>query len=485
MPTRIPLGACRNAAATSWRSLLPTATTAAISLATLTGGAALLFAHQQQPQPGRVMAPAGIVLLLCGAVQARLTWRLWNQRAARQSFTLANRAVLEQLFLGACVAYLAAILIGPVRHVGYGLLAVMVIWYTLLLALEHGSLVLPHWRSRCSAPLPRRLAQGAVAVFLALIAAEAGLQIYKLLVSAGRTPITEVAIADEQAAPSDVAADLGFANERLANLKVGPLRVAVLSDNPPANRSEYVARIEQTLSGIKIVAVDLPQPWTNVAPRQVAESFAEARVDLVLAMLSVCDDLTRDVPAPSWFDWRQFELARWLRGTTAPAATVLTAKRAADFESFCRSVAPQLAACRTPIDERMRTRWQQTLQAVDGLVAQCDSTKVEVALVLVPGEFQVNRALCATLARRSGYAPGQLDVDLPQRKLACYAAKRRVPVVDLLPALRLLADSPYERNAETWNEDGHAAAAGAISGWLESRYGRQLGVSARLTSAPY
>jgi hypothetical protein len=56
-------------------------------------------------------------------------------------------------------------------------------------------------------------------------------------------------------------------------------------------------------------------------------------------------------------------------------------------------------------------------------------------------------------------------------------------LIDLLPALRTCSDSPYERNAGTWNDKGHAAAATAIGGWLESRYGRQVATAAQLTSS--
>jgi hypothetical protein len=201
-------------------------------------------------------------------------------------------------------------------------------------------------------------------------------------------------------------------------------------------------------------------------------------------MLSVCEDITRAAPESSWFDWRQFELAQLVGAETPGAGASPGQQVATDFESFCGILAPQLAACRTPIDDNMHERWQQTFDAVDNLVAACRASDVAVALVLVPGEFQVNRSLCDTLARRAGYTTEQVDVELPQRKLTSFAANRRLPLIDLLPQLRLCGQSPYERHAATWSDAGHTAAATAIGGWLEGRFGQQLGISTRLTSTP-
>jgi hypothetical protein len=86
--------------------------------------------------------------------------------------------------------------------------------------------------------------------------------------------------------------------------------------------------------------------------------------------------------------------------------------------------------------------------------------------------------------RRTGQSAAEFDVDLPQRRLAEFAETRRVPVLDLLPHLRLGGPSLYERNATVWNEHGHSAAASAISHWLESRYGGQPSLAARVPRAP-
>jgi hypothetical protein len=102
-------------------------------------------------------------------------------------------------------------------------------------------------------------------------------------------------------------------------------------------------------------------------------------------------------------------------------------------------------------------------------------------LVLVPGEFQVNRTLCDMLVRRLGCTSEQFDVELPQRRLAGFAEGRQLPVLDLLPHLRLARQSLYRPNATAWNEQGSVAAASAIGGWLQSRYGGELELAAQLS----
>jgi hypothetical protein len=173
------------------------------------------------------------------------------------------------------------------------------------------------------------------------------------------------------------------------------------------------------------------------------------------------------------------------RGTIEEQSALAPKALARDsFESFLERLGPQLAACRAPQDEAMRSSRQQAFSSLDRMLADCHARRLPVALVLVPGQFQVNPMLAETLARRHGYESGQLDLELPQRQWAGFAEPRKVPLVDLLPALRLCHQSAYQRNAQAWNDTGNAAAAAAIGGWLESRYGRQLSVAAQLTSSP-
>jgi len=102
--------------------------------------------------------------------------------------------------------------------------------------------------------------------------------------------------------------------------------------------------------------------------------------------------------------------------------------------------------------------------------------------VVVPGQFQVSASLCEMLRRRLGYEPRELDLDLPQRRFTTFAQDRELPLLDLLPYLRRCEASPYVPNDYQWNELGKTAAAEAIGGWLESRYGQGITTTSQLTS---
>jgi hypothetical protein len=140
-----------------------------------------------------------------------------------------------------------------------------------------------------------------------------------------------------------------------------------------------------------------------------------------------------------------------------------------------------LAACRTPIDPTMKDRWHRVFASLDEVIAGCREAGVPVALVVLPAQFQVNPTLAETLLRRNGLSADRFDVGLPQRRLADYALARSVPLIDLLPHLRLCRQSVYRRHSAALSDAGDLAAASAIGGWLESRYGSQL--AAQLSKA--
>ena len=460
-----------------------------VALLTTAGGAGLIILHGRAIVTGHVLAPAGIVLLVCSCLQWRTAWSLWTRpQLAVGAEALFGLVFWRRLFVGAFLSYIAAVIIGPAQHIEYGLLAAVAVWYTVLLLPVTVSLsVFERLHAWSPVWAPRRLGVLVFGSILVLIGAETSLQTFESLGQHGLLFRRGATAPAEQGDLAVLMAKGDIDDDRVTRLTAGPLRVAVLLDERAAcgtRNNGYLARVEQALPGVQLVPIALVRPWPCETAGEVAEQLTAARADVVLAMLSVCEDLTRAAPQASWFDWRQFELARLVGVKTPDAGTSPPPKSAADFESFCRILSPQLAACRTPIDENMHQRWEQTFEAVDNLVAACRASNVAVVLVLVPGEFQVNRALCNTLARRSGYKAEQVDVRLPQRKLTSFAADRRLPLIDLLPQLRLCGQSPYERHAATWSDAGHTAAATAIGGWLEGRYGRQLGVSTRLTSSP-
>jgi len=94
-----------------------------------------------------------------------------------------------------------------------------------------------------------------------------------------------------------------------------------------------------------------------------------------------------------------------------------------------------------------------------------------LALVVVPAEFQLRPELCSVLRRRGGFAPDELDVELPQRRLAAFAHEQSMAVIDLLPHLRAAGAPVFERHAERLNATGNRVTADTLASWLAVHYG--------------
>lgn len=494
MPRFDHLAVLRRPAETHWRSRSTLAAVGAFNLATLLGAVACLAVHARASDQEQILAPAGIVLLASSLAQIQILRAGWRHgRIATADNPLRQFGFWRWLFGGAFFLYLASLAVGPARYIACALLAALSLWYALLLLpLAASPRALANWRHWTQGQTRRRVDWCVTATILLLVCGEAALRAHKLALDSGwfngATGMSGI-VAFEKA-PSNVesADELDL---RFAPLNSGRFRVAIVADQATldeAERNGYLSRVQRILPGLEIVPLCVAQPWSIASPGDVSRRLAAIRPDVALTLISVCENLAHEPAVVSWFDWRQLEVVRWVAGqSAAPARTVeqVAALRGGDdFESFLRAMAPQLAACRAPVDEAMRARWRRTFSALDDVVVSCRGQQVPLGLVLVPGQFQVNRTLCETLVRRTGHTVEQIDVDLPQRSLAGFAEHRKLPVLDLLPHLRLSPHPLYQPNATTWNERGNTAAAAAIGGWLESCYGGQLALAAQLSSAP-
>jgi hypothetical protein len=454
-------------AAHSNQLLLPLAHILA-SVGWFAGGIACLWLRWQESQPGPILAVAGIVLVGCAVVQSRLSWRVWSAR--RHVASPLGRFAFWRLFaLGTFVAYLATLaLLGPVRHVAWAWLAAVCLWQTLLTASLDSTLVGSQKRPRSTrGQRAGRLAWLLYAPLVALVAGEVGLRAYRAAADhwpAG-PPIEAGGSAPD--GPSDVLAP---------RVKGARFRVAILGDVAGCGHSSggYFERLEQAVPAVEVVSLASSVNWPGAGTSDLGQQVHRYDPDLVLAVVAVCESLSREAAPCGYFDWRQFELAGLLVGEPSADMGAGAPVSADSYESFLRALRPQLAACRTPIDSAMQARWNRVFTSLDEAIRGCAEARVPMAVVILPAEFQVNPALCETLLRRSGLSADRFDVELPQRRLAGYALERGVPLIDLLPHLRLCRQSVYERNSTSLSEEGDIAAASAIRGWLESRYGGQL-----------
>lgn len=495
MPTRERLAVHRPPARRSRDAWAPLGTLAALWLATLAGACGCLVLHAMEPAGSeRILVPAGMALLASALLQARLAVTGWrNGRLVGADNPARRLGFWSAAFAGAAVAFLVTLALGPARYVGCAWMAAVSLWQTvLLLPLAVSPRVLESWRKWSQARGVRRAGAGVCAATLLLVCGEAALRAQRSLLEGDwlcRGDVVDIAEAPGQ--PETPAAPLDDLDLRFAELGGGRFRVAMVGDRAALASGEaggYLARVERIVPGVEIVPLEISHPWSVQSPGDLSERLAAMRPDVVLAVVAACDAVAHDRPAASWFDWRQWELARRLGRDSQALEDVVPRADASsggqDFEGFLGALAPQVAACRTPIDEVMRARWQRTFSSLDDVRVSCRKERLPLGLVLVPGPFQLNRALQEALARRLNYSAQQFDVDLPQRRLAGFAESRKLPLLDLLPHLRIHAQPLYRPGGADWNERGSAAAATAIGGWLESCYGGQLALAAQLSSAP-
>ena len=411
---------------------------------------------------------AGAIMLTSAIVQGKLALKAFQQQHARRGNIFRRTRFWRTMFVGLVVCYLAALVPGPDLGTPYAFAAAVSVWYSfMLLPIAANPQVLETWKRLAQRKILRRSAAVVYYSLAFAVASELSLRGYALIVD---SPWCQAITSRRWQATFASAGMLG----RPASVDIGSrFHVAIVGDEVTfgsIRNDGALSQLEVLVPGVRVTNFSVP----NVGPREYAQDLAQrvidCRPDLVLTFISVGDDILAESAGWEWFDWHSLHLSRLT--LARHFAKPLPAKSApfSDADSYLRVTGRELSVCRTPVDGSTDGRWQKALQHLDGLVRNCQRSQVDLALVLVPSEFQVNRVLLETLCRRMGYAEKQIDLELPQRRLATFAGDRQVPYVDLLPHLRLCQEPPYERSTRQWNAEGTAVALRTVGGWIQSRY---------------
>jgi hypothetical protein len=182
---------------------------------------------------------------------------------------------------------------------------------------------------------------------------------------------------------------------------------------------------------------------------------------------------------------------RWGHQQSVPETSADRSRQPGLSEDAFREVeARRLTVCVSPPPPALEKKWRQALGYLDDLIADCRWHGVPVGFVLIPDEFQVNPAVLAEAVGTAGVVRSALDLALPQRRLACFCAERRVPCLDLLPRFTG-ASNTYAPRDTHWNARGNGLAAAEVALWL-CRYlpaadapnlaGRPRGATAAITA---
>ena len=122
-------------------------------------------------------------------------------------------------------------------------------------------------------------------------------------------------------------------------------------------------------------------------------------------------------------------------------------------------------------DEATASSYQQLFTTIAAMDQVADSARVRLALVLIPGEFQVDDTLWNAIMQKSKQP---MDRDRPQRLIRNWMAPRGRPVLDLLPILRAvppLKDGHahlYHLQETHFNARGNAVAGRALAHFADS-----------------
>ncbi|MCS6978198.1 MAG: SGNH/GDSL hydrolase family protein, partial [Gemmatales bacterium] len=147
-------------------------------------------------------------------------------------------------------------------------------------------------------------------------------------------------------------------------------------------------------------------------------------------------------------------------------------------KTYLELTAGRLAVCRAKQTAEDRRRWEMVERCLEDLIQDCRNHGVPVAFVLIPDEFQIHAELRRQAMVVRGWRDEDLDLLLPQQRLTDFLAKRQVPVLDLLPALREAGPEAFIRNDGHFSKSGHRLAAREVSRWLRTE------LSTGLATAP-
>ena len=460
-----------------------------VAAAHFTGGAYWLWLHAQTRTPESFRAGAGLLLVLLALVQMRVVQVTWRDRCGADPFgMIRGRLFWRWLACGFVICYGIALFTGARHSALVFFWPAVGAWYTFAQVVLVG-------RPRAVEPLlvlfERRQTKaiGWTVYMLVMLplGAEAVLRIYTLVVN---DPMTVAYVTDQlKLTPGSELRgqqinDCGYWDDPF-DVKIAPgrFRVAAVGDDVTlcGNRyTNFLARMERFLPQLEVYNFGIPKAGPEQYAAQIACEVAPYQPDLVLIFFSVDTDVTHEVPLPGAFQWEGLHLVQFSSRLGGGSANKVGQKetlseRSVKQTEYLRQCTTGLSVCRTPMDDRMRDRWREVFDHLNASIEACRSRNLTPALVVVPSPFQVNPGLCEVLCRRAGYERGQLDLELPQRRLAQYAKDHDLPMLDLLPILRSSRRPTYVRNHRLLNDRGNVIASEVIGAWLTRRYGNRLG----------
>lgn len=477
---------------------------AGVAIAQAAVGVGWLVEHWRAAELGRYQASAGTLFLILAFVQLLRLARAWRKATPFDPQRLLRYAPFWGLhLLGVVAACGLAFTVGPANDVAYLFALVLAIQYTMagfwvLVSPVAASRVVP-WlddrRLRTSSATVAALLAGVLTLELALWARERftqGPAVSEAVQEATTAPQHDPAPRLERAALAGSAkTQLAIHVAPAAQLRLANPHIAFVTTNDAAQPIDCATLVEEQLRGAKLRVI----PSGDGSVEQIAAAcFADKpwrEPNLVLVFVAVSHRLSSRAAPASWFDWRAWRVATMFvdaEAASEPKTNIATVAAVAPpqgqhsaqhaqqqtqqrQEQHLRDGVRTLRLCRTETDETVDEAWQDLWTRLAGLNRHCTRRGAELALVVVPAEFQVRPELYSVLRRRGGFTPEELDIELPQRRLAAFAHEQSIAVIDLLPHLRAAGAPVFERHAERLNAAGNRVTADTLARWLAVHYG--------------
>jgi hypothetical protein len=358
--------------------------------------------------------------------------------------------------------------------------------------------------SSTKSPLLRRLRRWGVTTVVIWVALEICLRVMSLFPSSAALYVHDPQLGfrvRSRATLGSNPTNAGGFNDEEPEAKAGPLRCVIIGDSfvfgAIPRKDNFVEGFKALAAGhsaLETVNLGIPAAGPENYLRVLQHEPSVKGAKLAVVMLFVGNDVSQGHP--------DFRTRVWLGGPRAMLRSPWLVRPSPDYlystktlraawrvlrwmvwersrsgegampeDVFLEIEMQNLAVCRREPSRFMQSCYEGTLALLEAMRLEADRQNIQLAVVLAPGQFQVDADLRARLVSKFELDINDYDFERPQRVLRASLEARGVPVLDLLPAFRLQEENEqlYLPRDTHWNEKGNALAARQLFAFATER----------------
>jgi lysophospholipase L1-like esterase len=284
---------------------------------------------------------------------------------------------------------------------------------------------------------------------------------------------------------------LGFADDEFVQPKrPGVFRIAALGDSFSAGvnvaySDNYLTLLESRIHDVEVLNFGV----CGTGPREYHQLLTTLvwnyHPDMVLVPIFVGNDITEWIASP---ELRRFNpdalhvellarrvgrlaLERWRVAAEDSKGFRMGRRPPFSSRTYLELTAGRLVVCRKHQTGPDREKWRNVFNYLDAILRDCEARKVPVALLLLPDEFQVNADLLRRALELRSWSQDDIELLLPQKRLADFCQERGVPCLDLFDTIAAAGPDAYITNDGHWTPLGNRVAADTVAEWLRNSVG--------------